>query len=100
MGEKIRIGLIGLGCRGAMLLEDVFLNHEDAVISAVCDVYEDRCEKAAKLIVEERSRIRLRITGRYMNVLILTRSFCAAPGNHISVWPSRRWKQENRSVVK
>lgn len=30
MGEKIRIGLIGLGCRGAMLLEDVFLNHEDA----------------------------------------------------------------------
>lgn len=53
MGEKIRIGLIGLGCRGAMLLEDVFLNHEDAVISAVCDVYEDRCEKAAKLIVEK-----------------------------------------------
>lgn len=36
-----------------MLLEDVFLNHEDAVISAVCDVYEDRCEKAAKLIVEK-----------------------------------------------
>ena len=54
MGEKIRIGLIGLGCRGAMLLEDVFLNHEDAVISAVCDVYEDRCEKAAKLIVSRR----------------------------------------------
>ena len=53
MNDKIRIGLIGLGCRGYMLLNDVFLNHEHATISAVCDVYEDRVEKAANLIQEK-----------------------------------------------
>ena len=48
--KKINIGLIGLGARGTLLLHDVLLEHEDAVICAVCDGYEDRCEKAAQHI--------------------------------------------------
>lgn len=51
--KKINIGLIGLGARGTLLLHDVLLEHEDAVICAVCDVYEDRCEKAAQYIQEK-----------------------------------------------
>ena len=50
MGEKIKIGLIGLGCRGYGLLDLVFLQHEQVEIAAVCDVYQDRCEQAASLI--------------------------------------------------
>lgn len=30
--KKINIGLIGLGARGTLLLHDVLLEHEDAVI--------------------------------------------------------------------
>ena len=75
MNDKIRIGLIGLGCRGYMLLNDVFLNHEHATISAVCDVYEDRVEKAANLIQEKTGKvlIRQRTTETYMRNRILTR---------------------------
>ena len=52
MEKKIKIGLIGLGGRGYGLLELVFLHHEEVEIAAVCDVYQDRCEQAASLIVQ------------------------------------------------
>ena len=51
MSKDIRIGLIGLGNRGISLLEDVILPQKVSV-AAVCDVYEDRREAAAKIITD------------------------------------------------
>ena len=41
VGRSVRIGVIGLGCRGIPQL-DVLLSMPDVEIVAVCDVYEDR----------------------------------------------------------
>ena len=49
MSDKINIGLIGLGGRGIGLLE-LFVQHQDVNMIAVCDIYEDRCDEAAKMI--------------------------------------------------
>ena len=42
MGNKVRIGMIGLGARGKGLLETAYLEHPDAEFVVVCDKYEDR----------------------------------------------------------
>lgn len=68
MKQKISVGVIGLGCRGYMLLDDVFLNHADVVIKAVCDVYEDRCVDAANLI-EKKGYGRPLITTNYKEII-------------------------------
>lgn len=47
--EKLRVGVIGLGCRGYSLLKDVMLHMADVEITAVCDEYEDRAQAAAEL---------------------------------------------------
>lgn len=47
--EKLRVGVIGLGCRGYSLLKDVMLHRMDVEITAVCDEYEDRAQAAAEL---------------------------------------------------
>ena len=44
--ENIKIGWIGLGCRGIMLLKDIVLAQKESV-TAVCDVYADRCAEGA-----------------------------------------------------
>lgn len=44
--EKIKIGFIGLGARGQGLLKSPVLEMGESV-TAVCDVYEDRCRLAA-----------------------------------------------------
>lgn len=49
----LRVGIIGLGQRGSMLLKDVLLKMEKIKITAVCDVYEDRAEKAAEAVGEK-----------------------------------------------
>ena len=41
VGRSVRIGVIGLGCRGIPQL-DVLLSMPDVEVAAVCDVYEDR----------------------------------------------------------
>lgn len=48
--SKIKMAVIGLGCRGCSLLEDVFLQHPDVEWTAVCDIYQDRCDAAADLV--------------------------------------------------
>lgn len=48
--KDIKIGFIGLGCRGSVLLKDVVLAQGERV-TAVCDVYGDRIESAAKAVV-------------------------------------------------
>lgn len=50
--DKIRVGLIGLGCRGTAMLKEVLLKSDDVEIIAVCDVYRDRMDEAARIIEE------------------------------------------------
>ena len=50
--KKLRLGVIGLGQRGAQLVKEVFVSHESVVVTAICDSYEDRVEDAAKVITE------------------------------------------------
>ena len=47
--ENIKIGYIGLGCRGKDLLENIVLAQKEQVV-AVCDVYEDRAREGAKVV--------------------------------------------------
>jgi predicted dehydrogenase len=47
--DKIRLGFIGVGNRGGQLL-DAFLTHDDAVVTAICDVYEPHLKKAGKKV--------------------------------------------------
>ena len=54
MKERVTTAVVGLGNRGYSLTRDVFLGLEDVDILGVCDLYEDRIEKAAALIKEKR----------------------------------------------
>lgn len=45
--EKVRLGFIGVGNRGDQLL-NAFLAHEDAQVTAICDVYEPYLAPAAR----------------------------------------------------
>ena len=47
--EKVRVAVIGLGCRGE-LLASIIADMEEAQIVAVCDLYEDRRNKAAEMV--------------------------------------------------
>ena len=51
--DRVRMGLIGHGCRGWGLLE-VLLSLEDVDVIAVCDKYEDRAESAFDKVKEKR----------------------------------------------
>lgn len=55
MKEKVRLGLIGLGERGKVLLEGALLPmyDMDVEVCAVCDVYEDRVQHAVDMIKEK-----------------------------------------------
>jgi len=50
--EKLRVGIIGLGNRGKSLLDMVLVKLDDIDYTAVCDLYEDRVEDAAKSIID------------------------------------------------
>ena len=52
--DKVRIGVIGLGGRGFGLMKAVMLPREYVEVAAVCDLYEDRCKRAADKVKEER----------------------------------------------
>lgn len=53
--EKVRIGMIGLGQRGAVLLRTL-LAIPDAEVVAVCDLYEDRRLAAVDTVRESRGK--------------------------------------------
>ncbi|MDE5896236.1 MAG: Gfo/Idh/MocA family oxidoreductase, partial [Clostridia bacterium] len=53
--KKVKIGMVGLGQRGASLL-NTLLAIEDVEIVAVCDLYEDRRVNAAKTAREKRGQ--------------------------------------------
>lgn len=52
--KKINFGIIGLGHRGYTMLEANLIHFDEFEFTALCDVYEDRIEKAEKLILEKR----------------------------------------------
>ncbi len=51
--KKIRMGVIGLGNRGHGVMNNVILNLKDVEVTAVCDEYEDRCERAIGTVKEK-----------------------------------------------
>ena len=65
--EKFRVGQIGLGGRGTGHLSGIFCERDDVVVTYVCDVYEDRCAAAVKM-VEERNGNTPKSTTNYKEV--------------------------------
>ena len=49
--DTVRVGIIGLGMRGELAVER-FTHVPGARITAVCDVYEDRVDKAQKILAD------------------------------------------------
>ena len=41
--EKIKVGIIGLGCRGKTM-GTLVAEHENCAVTAICDEYQDRCD--------------------------------------------------------
>lgn len=66
--EPLKIGLVGLGSRGYMLLKETLLYIPEMQISVVCDAYEDRIKQAQDLI-EERCGHRPAAEPEYSEVL-------------------------------
>ena len=52
--KRARIGIIGLGQRGMMMLRSIWLNFDDVIISGLCDVYQDRIDKALESVKARR----------------------------------------------
>jgi len=50
--DKIKLGIVGLGCRGYSMLKSVILPMEFCSVVAVCDVYADRVDRAADKVKE------------------------------------------------
>lgn len=85
--ENIKIGWIGLGKRGISLLKDVVLAQKETV-TAVCDLYEDRCsdgadavEKACGVRPCEYSDYKAVISDENVNVVII----CTAWESHTEI---------------
>ncbi len=49
--EKVRVAAIGLGGRGYSVLEGLLLHMDNLIITAVCDIYEDRATAGADAVV-------------------------------------------------
>ena len=52
--ENLKLGFIGLGQRGRVLLSNVLNHFPDVDVVAVCDSYADRTESAAQLVTKKR----------------------------------------------
>lgn len=51
--KKIRLGIVGLGQRGyGLLSSNIVKLQEYYTVTALCDVYEDRVEKASKVVID------------------------------------------------
>ena len=86
--DKVNVAMIGLGGRGEGLLRLFFLQHPDVNFVAMCDVYQDRCEHAAKL-VEDSGRPRPKLFTDYRQVLELPEVdaviICTSWNQHINM---------------
>jgi len=70
MDKKFNIAIIGLGNRGSFMITDTIVHLDDVEIIALCDVYEDRTEKNAK-VLEDLGRVRPKTFTNYHDVLAL-----------------------------
>lgn len=52
--NKFRVGVIGLGGRGMGHMYGILTERDDVIVTAVCDVYEDRIAAAQKLCSEKK----------------------------------------------
>ena len=52
--SKIGVGIIGLGNRGRAQIYDIFSEREDMVLTAVCDVYDDRINEVKERVKAKR----------------------------------------------
>ncbi len=52
--KNVKMAVIGVGCRGLMILRDILMNMQDVDVIAVCDEYADRAEAAADLVADKR----------------------------------------------
>ncbi len=77
MKEKLKVGVIGLGQRGAAygmtdgsigLLGNILKNSENVTVTAICDKYPERIEAAAKRIVDNGDPMPMKTTD-YMEVV-------------------------------
>ncbi|MBQ8894493.1 MAG: Gfo/Idh/MocA family oxidoreductase [Clostridia bacterium] len=50
--KQIRVGVIGLGSRGKGNLKTI-LTIDDVAVTAVCDIYEDRCRQGCSIVEEK-----------------------------------------------
>lgn len=50
--DKVRVGVIGVGARGDNVTEVVLLKNKDIIVTAVCDLYEDRVERTKKKVFD------------------------------------------------
>ena len=50
--KKLKLGVIGVGHRGFFMLQDTILKLDNVEVTALCDEYEDRIEKAEELVRE------------------------------------------------
>lgn len=65
--KEIRVGFIGLGCRGSDLLQRIVLPQGEQVV-AVCDEYEDRAQAGAQA-VEDAGQARPAVYLNYRDVI-------------------------------
>ena len=70
MEKELTIAVIGLGCRGSMLMKDVLLPMEGIKIGAVCDRYEDRMQEAVKKTEEMNGNTPI-MTADYKEILAM-----------------------------
>ncbi len=66
--KELKLGLIGLGGRGYSILEDILCLMEGIKIVHVCDVYEDRAQRARDCVIKLNGNIP-KITVEYMEVI-------------------------------
>ncbi len=66
--KHINVGVIGLGNRGSGIMEWVLLKMPEVTVTAVCDAYEDRAQKAAEVVKEKGGNTPL-VTTDYMDVV-------------------------------
>ncbi|MBQ2889299.1 MAG: Gfo/Idh/MocA family oxidoreductase, partial [Clostridia bacterium] len=52
--KKIKLGCIGMGQRGILMLETILKLCDNTEVKAVCDLYEDRAQEAFDMVKKEK----------------------------------------------
>ena len=66
--KELKVGFIGLGARGMVLLKDIVLKMEEVSVTAVCDVYEERVQSAAEAVLDDNIEAQTHMLDAYPNL--------------------------------